>query len=212
MDLIAAPATVGAWVDTDFPLSSHAISALVSVGKVGVVRYVPLPGNDSAGDISRTELENICGAGLELMLVQHPRYAGWDPSQHSGDADAAAALMKAADIGYPHGCHLYLDLEGINSSAFATISYSVDWQHTLIAGLLNAGLYVGYGVPLHPQDLFDLPGFNTYWSDPANRQVATRGTAMLQGPTVTIAGVKFDLDAMRPDLLGQLPFACKLAA
>jgi hypothetical protein len=187
------------------------ISALVSIGKVGVIRYVPLPGDDSAGDITKTELENICSAGLELMLVQHPRYAGWKPSSHSGDADAAAALARAEEVGYPHGCHLFLDLEGINDSTFATINFAVDWQHTLIAGLLSAGLYVGFSVPLHPVDLYEIPGVNSYWSDPADRQVATRGTAILQGPSVTIAGVKFDVDGVRKDKLGSLPVACRLA-
>jgi hypothetical protein len=211
MDLIAAPATAGAWVDSDFPLSPHTVSALVSAGKVGVVRYVPLPRNSSAGDISKAELEAICGGGLELMLVQHPRYPGWDPAKESGDDDAASALAKAVEVGYPHGAHLYLDLEGIRGSPYATISYAVDWQHTLIAGLLSAGAYIGFGVPLHPTDLYELPGFSSYWTDPANRQVATRGCAMRQGPEVTIGGVKFDLDALSPDLLGGLPFACKLA-
>lgn len=211
MDLVAAPATPGAWCDSDFPLSSHTISALVSAGKIGIVRYVPLPRNNSAGDISKIELEAICGAGLELLLVQHPRYAGWDPAKHNGDEDAAAALTKAAEVGYPYDAHLYLDLEGINGSTFATINYSVDWQHTLIAGRSKAGLYVGYGVPLHPQDLYDLPGFDTYWSDASDRQIATRGTALLQGPEITIAGVKFDIDSMRLDKLGQLPYSCRLA-
>lgn len=211
MELIAAPATIGNWVDTDFPLSPHAISALVSVGKKGVVRYVPLPGNDSAGDISRTELENLCSAGLEVLLVQHVRFPGWNPALHSGDADAAAVLKKAAEVGYPHGCHVYLDLEGINGSAAGTIAYAIDWEHTLIAGLQRAGLYVGYGVPLYAVDLYDLPGFNTYWSDSADREVATRGTAIVQGPSVTIAGVAFDLDAVRRDKLGELPLVCRAA-
>ena len=211
MDLIAAPATVGSWVDTDYPLSSYVVSALVSAGRIGVCRYVPLPGNDSAGDISKTELEIICGAGLELLLVQHPRNPGWNPANCSGDADAASALSKATEVGYPHGAHIFQDLEGINGSAAVTIGFAVDWQHTILAGLKQAGLYVGYGVPLHPLDLYELPGFNSYWSDAGNRQVATRGTAILQGPEVTIGGVKFDLDAVRLDLLGAVPFACKRA-
>ena len=211
MDLVAAPATPGAWVDTSHPLSGFMISALVSIGKIGVCRYLPLPGNSSAGDISKSEVEAICGAGLELLLVQHVRYPGWDPTKENGDFDAAAALTKAAEVEYPHGCHIYLDLEGINGSTFATINYCVDWQHTVIAGLARAGLYCGYGVPLHPIDLYDLPGFNSYWSDLGDRQVATRGTAILQGPAVTIAGVQFDLDAVRLDKLGELPYACKLA-
>ena len=37
-------------------------------------------------------VEAICGAGLELLLVQHVRYPGWDPAKENGDFDAAAAL------------------------------------------------------------------------------------------------------------------------
>jgi hypothetical protein len=211
MDLVAAAATPGAWVDSDWPLGSHAVSALVSIGKVGVVRYVPLPGNTSVGDITRTELETIVAAGLELLLVQHVRTPPWNPALANGDRDAAAVLDHCAAIGYPHDAHVYLDLEGISGGAGATTGYAIDWQHTIRSGLQAAGLYIGFAVPLHPADLYNLPGFNTYWSDMADRQVAVRGTAMIQGPAVTIAGVEYDIDTCRKDKKGELPIACKMA-
>src|SRR5271167_4491426 len=113
------------------------------------------------------------------------------------------------EAGYPDGAHVFLDLEGIDGTAFSTIKFATDWQREIVFAELKAGLYVGYAVPLHPQDLYDLPGFDCYFSDAADRQVATRGTAILQGKEVVIAGVKFDEDLMRPDLLGGLPFSCK---
>jgi hypothetical protein len=76
----------------------------------------------------------------------------------------------------------------------------------MIGAGYRAGLYHGYSVPLGALDIFDLPGFDCYWSDAGNRPVTTRGNAITQGPEVTIAGVKFDLDVVASDLQGGLPF------
>lgn len=209
MTLVAGPATPGPWVDTSFPLTQHVCDALKAAGKVGVVRYVPLPGNSSHGDITAAELVAICGAGLECLLVQHVRLPGWDPGKHDGAGDGSMAGLVAYEAGYPDGAHVFLDLEGIHGSPFDTTGFAVDWQHRVMGNNLNAGLYVGYAVPLHPADLYELPGFDCYWSDAGPRHVATRGFAIKQGPEVTIAGVKFDTNTVAADLLGGLPWSCR---
>lgn len=208
--MIAAPATAGPWVDTATPCNVHVAAALRAAGKVGIVRYVPLPANGSAADISAAELGGLVGEGLDCMLVQHVRRPPWDPGAHDGEADGAAAAAHAERVGYPPGCHLWLDVEGITGSATATVAFAVAWQRAVIAAGYRSGLYVGYAVPLDAEGLYELPGFDSYWSDFGRRSVATRGFAVVQhAPEVTIGGVSFDRDDVAPDALGDLPMACR---
>ena len=211
MNLVAEPATPGRWLDTNWPCQPSVLAAVKAAGYVGLARYVPLPGVQSAGDITAGELQNICAEGLECLLVQHVRYPGWDPAKHDGGADANAAINAAVEAGYPGGGHIFLDLEGISGSAFATTAFAVDWCRLMATADLRAGVYVGYAVPLHPADLYDIPVADCYWSDAGPRQVATRGFAIKQGAEVTIAGVRFDTDTIIPDLLGGLPWVAKSA-
>jgi hypothetical protein len=179
------------------------------VGKVGVARYVPLPGNSSAGDISGVEIGCLLDAGLQVLLVQHVRRPPWIPMQQSGTVDAGAACRAAELSGYPAGCHLFLDFEGAAGSPGAAFAYCCEWgKETRSQGYL-AGLYVGYSALMSPQELYDLPDFTSYWSDAGPRQVAVRGFAIRQHqPEVTIAGVNFDPDTVEPDAKGELPIVC----
>jgi hypothetical protein len=213
---IAVLATPGAYVDTNTRLAGLEARALKAAGKLGVFRYVPLPGESNrryakANDISSDELKSILDEGLLLGLVQHVRTGPgdlWRPSDHSSSEDAAAAAGWALQEGYPEGCHLYLDLEAVNDTRVATIAYCVGWQRALMSYGFKAGLYHGYSVPLGAVDLYDLPGFDTYWSDAGNRLVSVRGNSIVQGPQVVIAGVKFDEDTMVKDALGEVPYLC----
>lgn len=209
--MIARPATPGAWVDTNWCITPSVAAALKSAGKVGVGRYVPLPGNPSAGDITGTEVGCILDAGLELLLVQHVRRPPWYPDMHRGDEDGRQAAKSATDAGYPVDCHLFLDLEGIgggvNSDAMAR--FANDWAGVVQGEGFRPGLYVGYAVPLSPAELYALPLFSSYWSDAGRRHVAVRGCAIQQGaPEATIAGVRFDPDVVIPDGRGELPMVC----
>ena len=194
--LTAVPALPGHYVDTNTPCSDALLRLVKASGALGVTRYVGLPNNNPANDISGAELLRIAAAGLACCLVQHVRgpekgFTGWRPSRHSGADDAAAAVAAAQAAGYPAGAHLFLDLENIDDGAFATIQYAVAWQHVVIAAGYRAGLYVGFQVPLHPLDLYDLPGFDCYWSDAGHREVATRGCAVIQGAGIVVGGVPF---------------------
>lgn len=210
MTIISAPANPGPWCDTNTVLTVRTLDALRAAGRLGVARYVPLPGNNPAGDISAEELGRVLGEGLQLLLVQHVRAGDththlWDPGVHSGEDDARAACAAAKAAGYPEGAHLYLDLEAVGGTKVATVGFCLEWQRIALAEGYRAGLYVGYSVPLSPVDLYELAGFDSYWSDAGRRQVATRGCAIVQGAEVTIGGVKFDLDTMSADGLGGLP-------
>lgn len=203
----AVSAKPGLWADTSWMISPHVAATLVQAGYLGVMRYVPLPANDSVADISGTEVGCILDAGLQLLLVQHVRRPPWLPSGHSGDLDGSCAATHAQMVAYPAGCHLYLDLEGAAGSPPDVASFCNDWATAVRRAGYRAGLYVGYSAILSPTELYALPEFNTYWSDAGPRQVAGRGFAIKQGASVTIAGVEFDRDNVTPDGRGELPIS-----
>lgn len=211
--MIARPATPGAWVDTSTPITPHVAAALKAAGKVGVFRYVPLPGNSAKADISGVELGCLLDAGLEVGLVQHvrgepPKRPLWQPGAHDGVLDAQAAIACAQAAGYPPGCHIFQDLEACDGSSMQVLTYCIDWGRTMLAGGYLCGLYVGYAAVLTPDALYALPSPTSYWSDAGRRQVSTRGCAVQQAGSVDLAGVGFDVDLIAPDALGGLPFVC----
>jgi len=200
-----AAATAGRIVDIGSAPNPGIWAQVKDAGFIGAVRYVPLPGNDPAKDIAAAELNAILDAGLSLLLAQHVRKGPWDPAEHSGAEDGQVAAQFARAAGYLPGCHLYLDLEDIGGTGAATKDFANAWADAVIQTGYEAGCYVGFSVPLTPEELFDLPKFNTYWSDPGPRQVAVRGFAMKQQASITIGGVEFDPDAMTPDNKGETP-------
>ena len=213
---IARPATAGNWVDASTPITPHVAAALKAAGKVGIFRYVPLPGNSAKADISGVELGCLFDAGLEVGLVQHvrgnpPAQPLWQPGAHDGALDAQAAAACAQAAGYPAGCHIFQDLEACDGSALNVLTYCIDWGRSMLASGYLAGLYVGYACGLTPDGLYALPSHTSYWSDAGHRHVSTRGCAVQQGAAVTIAGVQFDLDVVAPDALNGLPIVCAAA-
>lgn len=207
----AAIATTGLWADTNARLTTEVCAALVRAGYVGVFRYVPLPRNSALGDISSDEAQAITTAGLQLGLVQHPRSPANNViAQHSGLQDGMAASDAARATGYPPGCHLFLDIEGVTGNATQVALYCNGWSTQVAADGYGCGLYVGYSAILTADQLYQLPRFNRYWKDAGPRAVSTRGFCIEQhSGEVVIAGVKFDVDTVEADQLGDLPMvAC----
>lgn len=211
MLLQAVRATPGAWVDTDVPVRLATVHALRSQGKKGIFRYGPLPHNRTDRDLSADELADICGGGLECTILQHVREGLWRPSEHSSELDASTIVEWALRIGLAIGVHLGLDLESIDGTAYETIVYAVGWQRKVLEAGYRAMLYHGFSVPPAPADLFELPGFDCYFTDPVQRPIPTRGNAVVQGKAVVIDGTEFDEDTVAPDLLGGLPFVASAA-
>jgi glycoside hydrolase-like protein len=193
-------------VDTDIRLNPVVLGQVEAAGYAGVARYVPLPGDGAANDIRADELGAVMEAGLGLLLVQHVRFPHWDPAMHSGGTDARVAVQFAMEVGYLAGAHIFLDLEGIvPGTGTATKAFAEAWAATVVGAGYRAGCYVGFDVPLTPQELFDLHDINSYWSDAGPRNVAVRGFAIKQHPQIQIAGVNFDPDTVQPDLKGETP-------
>jgi Domain of unknown function (DUF1906) len=193
--------------DTSSKLDHAAACRLSDAGLVFVVRYVSI-GYEGAGDIDADEASAITDAGLALMLVQHVRRPPWSASASEGLADGGQAHANALAAGYPEGCTLWCDLEGVEPSTptHAIIDYCQQWS-IAIAPTFEAGLYVGYGTGLTSEQLYALHGVVRYWSDFGNRTVTTRGFCMKQlaPPDLKLSGVDVDLDVCHADELGSRP-------
>jgi hypothetical protein len=196
----------GRIVDTSTKLTPSALRSVSGAGFAGVARYVPLPGNRPENDIDAVELASILDNNLGLLLVQHVRKPPWDPALHPGVADASAAVEFARAAGYPEGGHIFVDLEGISGTALGTKKFAEDWAKAVLDAGYRAGCYVGFEVPLSPEQLFELRHINSYWSDAGPRAVATRGFAIKQQAGITIDGVRYDPDIVQTDKLGDTPF------
>lgn len=194
-------------VDTNVRLGPEVLTNVKNAGFAGVVRYLPLPNVSGAKDVSADEVDAIMEAGLGLMLVQHVRFPHWDPRDHAGAIDANVAVSYAVQAGYMPGAHIFLDLEGILAgTGKATKRFAEAWAATILAAGYLAGCYVGFDVPLSPQDLYFLHGINSYWSDAGPRSVDVRSFAIKQHAGIVIAGVPFDPDSVQPDRRGETPF------
>jgi hypothetical protein len=211
--MIVRPATPGKWADTAQKLTLASARAIKDAGHVGVFRYVGLHWPYPAGsqDIDLIEAQKIVDdVGLELGFVQHVRGLPpdflWRPADHDGAADAGAAVMAVRAAVGSLNPHVFQDLEAVDGTTGETVGFTLRWGRAIRNSDLHAGLYFGFKVPLTPQQAFDLPDHDRYWSDPAHHEIAVRGVAIHQGRfNVPLMGVTIDEDVVEPDLLGGLP-------
>lgn len=211
--MIVRRATPGRWLDCVTPLTDAVLAAVAAATPkvVGIIRSAPLPRNNTSGEVTAAELARILDHGFESMWYQRVRGTPatdmlWTPSQHDGQEDAACAAKWAHDAGYPDGMHGWQDLEATSDTAVGVLGYCMAWGRTLIGAGFRVGLYVGYSPGLTPEQLYSLPAPESYWHGGGGPTVATRGYAIRQGASVTIAGVKFDENLVAPDAVGDLPY------
>jgi hypothetical protein len=228
MKSVAAPPCLAC--DTATPLTSASaktLAASVYDGKpiAGVCRYISL-GKEGPGDLTAAEAEAITGAGLGLWIIQHPYRPGWAPSKALAQLDGAWAARNTVAVGYPSGCHLAIDLEGL---AMGTPKQDViEYVETRAALAMSIGgfpslLYIGFDAILSVAELAALPSIHLYWDDfggtsahspdgdRAVRVLPGRGFAIRQyAPDVVVGGVHVDLNAVAPDAHGgQLVWAVR---
>lgn len=218
MPIVAVAAPSCRAVDTSAKLTSALLDELARLGYQGVGRTVPVLGYPSDSEITAGELERILTheAGFGSWWYQRPRYPGWRPREHNAEEDALFACRCAKLALYPAGTHGFVDCEGMHADTThaEAFAYNSAWSRIARAegyGPSGAGLYDGYSQPETPEELYEIHDVNCYWSDAANRRVAVRGTAIVQGPQFTILGVSFDPNVLRPDLLGGTLQWAKLA-
>ncbi len=201
----AVPSSWG--IDTSAKLSGTAPKRLASTPLASgkeirfVWRYVFF-GPARPGDIDAGELEAILEAGLILLLVQHCRSGSWHASGAQGAEDGAWAVRNAQAAGYPLGACIALDLESVANPGAAVQSHATQWCAVVKeAGYLPV-VYVGFDCGLTPEELYELPGVERYWSDAGPRSVAERGFCCKQYPQTSVAGTPVDPDQAFPDQLG----------
>jgi hypothetical protein len=172
------------------------------------IRYLPRAADLIAGNLTNIELEKVLlEEGLCVMAVQHCPEPGWSPSDPLGSKYGNFAAQYAESIGYPKGASIYLDLE--TPSSAATAQDCIDYVHSWVAAVESVGylaaLYIGYGVPLTPKQLYDLP-VKSYWSAyNYDDGVATRGFQIVQHIQKTLNEITFDPNTIKVDDLGDLP-------
>jgi hypothetical protein len=204
----------GNYLDCDTTVTAAVCAAVKSAGYLGIGRYLPFHGlapTPANGCISAAELAVITSSGLDAFFVMHVRGTQatnfhWHPSACNGADDANDACDCAIAAGVPSGVHIFLDLEAISDGAVATIEYANDVHRQIAARGFKPATYVGFDVPLSPEQLYELTG-DCYWTA-SGATVATRGAAIVQGSGVVIAGVSFDRDIVATDKLGGLPLMC----
>jgi len=189
-------------VDTIIPFSAHMAQTFKEGGYSFVVRYL--------GALNTTERDNILNAGLGLLAVAYSRRAGWVPSGVEGASDGDSAVRHAQQAGLMRGMTLFCDMEGpeLGVSPGAVISYINNWATRVIQAGYLAGLYVGYQVPLTPNQLYHSLNVTGYWSSCSLPQaVAVRGYQMFQDHpgNFTIFGYRVDTNTIKADLNGDTP-------
>lgn len=205
-----APAAIGAkGIDTDAKLTPEILCALKCEipGLEFVVRYLSL-GDPAAGDLDAGELAAILDAGLGVMLVQHVRYAGWQPTAARGAFDGAHAAAHAKALAVPAGMTLYNDLEGMSGTSHDAIAYASEWCRAVRSAGYDVGAYVGAGLAgLTSAEIFGMMPYRHYWSAASFvPEQSGRGWEMYQlNPQVTRGGIVVDLDVAQQDRRGNVP-------
>jgi hypothetical protein len=182
------------------------------------VRYVRR-GLSASRDISPAEMVALLEAGLSIMLVQHVALPGWRPTATLGATYGATAEEEAQKAGYPLGCTLWCDLEGVASSSAAidVKAYCNAWYDKVKAAGYIPGLYVGDSPGLNAKQLYYLLRFQAYWRAynlNADQVPVVRGVQMRQypypKPERRVKGISFEYDenVIQADKLGGSPVLC----
>lgn len=187
-------------VDTILTFGPTRAAAIKSAGFEFIVRYL--------GSLTTLERNVILNANLALMAVTYSRRPSWLPSGGLGDADGQHAVQNARLAGLPESLTLFVDVEGPGGRGEQTIDYVNAWADRVVSAGYNAGLYVGYGIQLTPEQLYHRLKVTSYWHSCSKVQdVAHRGYDMVQEypGNQHVAGLQVDLNHVQSDAMGQTP-------
>lgn len=157
------------------------------------------------GSVSGVVLENICGAGLAVMLVTYAnRY------------DGAATVDELRALNAPKGMTVWLDVESVGDLDPTTLRAKINaWAAAVSAAGYMPGMYVGPNCKLTSIELYQLQVVR-YWHCGAkiidrNGQIAEPGCGFCMYqlfPEITVGGqggVFVDFDVIQQDFRGRLP-------
>ena len=164
-------------------------------------RYVSLGEPFSRADITPGERDAILGAGWLLGLVQHVQRPSWQADAGLGAAHGCAAVAHAASVGYPAGCHIALDLEGVGNPGAPVMGYVVRWAEKAHAAGYRVLLYCGYDDGLTDTQVTALAQgghVDEFWSDfgPRSLPIPYQFSVKQHAQTL-VAGVSVDPDEIR---------------
>lgn len=196
----ARPGAVG--VDTVLRFTPQLAKRFKAAGFDFIVRYLEA--------LTVAERDAILDADLALLCCGYSCRAGWMPTSDLGTFHAKHLIDHARKCFLPSGMSLFCDLEGPHPSAGAlsVIAYVNAWAEVIQGEGYKAGLYVGYGVPLSPYQLYWHLKVTGYWHACSHVQdVAVRGYQMVQRVpgNQTICGVLVDVDQIQADQKGDTP-------
>jgi hypothetical protein len=191
--------------DSDTVVTAAVAQQFFGQGYRFCVRYLTLLGQQSPGDLSTQEANDILSSGLALMAVQHVRKPGWSPSQTLGQQDGAQAVANAQLVGFPPGVNIWCDLEGVVNDAAAqdVTDHCNAWFAAVnVAGYIP-GIYVGADAILDGQQLYGL-SFQHYWRSQSNvPDIPVRGYQLLQlFPAIDANEIWIDVDIAQTDKQG----------
>ncbi|MBN3004364.1 DUF1906 domain-containing protein [Chromobacterium alkanivorans] len=200
----AAPAGAHGF-DADTPLSLELARQFAASGYRFCVRYLTLGPNAYAADLSAGEAQDILGAGLALMAVQHVRDPGWSPNAAMGKSDGQNTVAHAQTAGLLPGVNVWCDLEGVADGASGqdVADYCTQWFEAVSNAAYAPGLYVGSAAGLSGTQLYELP-FQHYWQSCSSvPSIPQRGYQMVQTLVPqTVNGIGIDADMTQTDQLG----------
>lgn len=208
--LITAPDGLRGF-DVNGTLTPLLAQAFRQAGYRFAVRYVRRA-ESHPYDITTVEADAILRAGLGLMLVQHVHSPGWMPTGALGGQYGATAAHEAIGVGYPRGCIVWCDLEGVGHADPRDVAaFCNAWHDYVKAAGYEPGLYVGYGAGLNGRQLYSLLKYKRYWSAynlNADSFPAVRGVQMRQGaypgPRAApgLGSTEYDINQCKADNLG----------
>jgi hypothetical protein len=205
--------------DTDTQLTSNTAAAFAAAGFRFAVRYLSLGPVEQSGDLTASEVQDIVGAGLALMAVQHAPESGWIPTAQLGEQHGNNAARNAQSAGLPSGMNIWLDLEGVNSGAPASnvSAYCNAWFSKVADAGYVPGLYVGTGSILSGEQL-DALEVNYFWKSGCDAGAQDQGSCfeysypmkgycMVQSisGSASLDNVAYDFDVIQQDNCSETP-------
>lgn len=144
------------------------------------------------GSLDPDELAIILAAGLLCGVVTYADQ--WDP-------EAVVAALEGLSV--PAGVCVGIDVESVAESA-AIVAERIDACANAVAGSSRIpGLYVGSNQPLDGPGLYARTTVR-YWRSMSFVPEPRCGYCLEQAPTTTIAGLRCDVNYVRPDYEGRM--------
>jgi hypothetical protein len=192
-------------IDTDTLLGPAECKLLASAGVKGVASYLGL--------VTPAMLAAIWAEGMGFLPISYDDHEqGWIPTAAMGAAEGALARQRARALSLLKGISTVCDLEGMGGTADDTIAYANPWCAAANPDGDLPTAYIGEGVTLTPEQLYDLDFVGYVHSCSEVPNVAVCGYQVIQAypPDVTVVnGVTLpftvDIDFVQQDKKGRTP-------